>query len=303
MSQSQENFQTEGWKDRKTERRTLIHRTLPATAGGPTKALYQLAALSKLVHGSSLKSKNLVFKASQRSVHDMAGQPNIPKVTTDRIIAFLERPDISYCKPDHKETVHCGKDLNEESVYKPKHSLLWTLHEILNQFDLDESFTLTYYTLQKIVSEQKHYPCRRETAKDDCCCEKCENNKLLLTALQKKLASNQIQNFAEIVKIDPGSFIESLICFIKNYDCCRRNCKSCVGPAECQELIITLKPWKKFNIVNGYISIQALNLLMYLLKYMKVTINFMFIMFVVNIPNLHTLNKILKKMKRFQCRL
>ena len=73
-----------------------------------------------------------------------------------------------------------------------------------------------------------------------------------MTALKKKLASNQIQHFVEMVKIDPESFIESLICFIKNYDCCRRNCKSCIGPAECQELM--LKPWKKFNIVNGYVK-------------------------------------------------
>ena len=112
--------------------------------------------MSKLVHGLSLKSKNLVFKASQCSMHDMAGQPNIPKATIDRIIALFERSDISYCKPDRKEIVYCEKDLNEESVYKRKHSLLWTLHEILNQFNPDESFTLTYYTLQKIVSEQKH---------------------------------------------------------------------------------------------------------------------------------------------------
>ena len=40
MSQSQENFQTKGWKDGKTEGWTLIHRTLPATAGGPTKNKY-----------------------------------------------------------------------------------------------------------------------------------------------------------------------------------------------------------------------------------------------------------------------
>ena len=34
MSQSQENFRTEGWKDGQT----LIHRTLPAMAGGLMKA-------------------------------------------------------------------------------------------------------------------------------------------------------------------------------------------------------------------------------------------------------------------------
>ena len=41
MSQSQESFRKEGRKDKRTEGQkdgqTLIHRTLPATAGGPIK--------------------------------------------------------------------------------------------------------------------------------------------------------------------------------------------------------------------------------------------------------------------------
>ena len=123
---------------------------------------------SKLVHGLSPKSKILVFKASGRRMHDMVGQPNIPKATIDRIIAFLERPDISYCKPDRKETVYCGKDLNGESVDKPKHYLLWTLREILNHFNSDERFTFTYYFLQKIVSEQKHIIHVGKTGGVDC---------------------------------------------------------------------------------------------------------------------------------------
>ena len=68
-------------------------------------------------------------------MYDMAGHANTPKTTIDRITAFLEKSGISYCKTNHKEIVYCGKDLNGESVYKPKHYLLWTLHEILNQFN------------------------------------------------------------------------------------------------------------------------------------------------------------------------
>ena len=183
----------------------------------------------------------------------------------NRIIAFLERPDISYCKPNRKQKVPCEKDLNGESVYKPKHYLLWMLNEILNQFDPDESFILTYYTLQKIVSEQKHIIHVGKTAEDDCHCEKCENNELLLTALKKNLVSNQMQNFAEMVKIDSASFMESFICTIKSYDCCRGNCKSCVGLEEYQKLIDYIKTlkdiqyckwvheekkWAKVNIIN-----------------------------------------------------
>ena len=96
--------------------------------------------------------------------------------------------------------------------------------------------SLYHYTLQNIVSEHKHI-CVGKTAENNCCCEKCKNNELLLTALKKKLASNQMHHSAEMVKTDPASFIESLICSIKNYDCCRGNCKSCAGLVEYQELI------------------------------------------------------------------
>ena len=50
MTQSQENFWAEGWKDGRMgrqkdenmERQTLIHRTLPATARGPKSGTYLL---------------------------------------------------------------------------------------------------------------------------------------------------------------------------------------------------------------------------------------------------------------------
>ena len=170
-------------------------------------------------------------------------------------------------------------------------------------------FTLTYYTLQKIVSEQKHFIHVGKTAEDDCRCEKCENNELLLTAIKKKLASNQMQHFAKMVKIDAASFVESLICSIKNYDCCRGNCKSCVGLVEYQELIDCIKTleeiqyckwvceenkWAKVNIIDTGLEFADVFVEIYKSDY-----NFMFIIFVFNILDLSTLNKNLKKMKCF----
>ena len=111
---------------------------------------------------------------------------------------------------------------------------MWTLHEIQNQFNPDESFTLT--TLYGRLYRNRNIIHVGKTAEDDYHCEKCENNELLLTALKKKL-----QHFAEMVKIDPASFMESLICSIKNYDCCRGNCMSGVDLKEYQELIDYIK--------------------------------------------------------------
>ena len=74
-----------------------------------------------------------------------------------------------------------------------------------------------------------------------------------------------MQEFAEMVKIDPASFIESLICSIKNYDCCRWNFKNCVGLEEYQKLIDYIETleeiqyckwvreenkWAKVNIID-----------------------------------------------------
>lgn len=69
---------------------------------------------------------------------------------------------MSYCKPDRKETVYYGKDLNGESVYKPKHYLLWTFHEMLNQFNPDESFTLPLHFIEHCIRAQTNYMCRQD---------------------------------------------------------------------------------------------------------------------------------------------
>lgn len=57
----------------------------------PTSPRKKVAALSKLVHGLSSKSKNLVFKASQHSMHDMTGSPNVqPRQQQVELLPFLK---------------------------------------------------------------------------------------------------------------------------------------------------------------------------------------------------------------------
>ena len=57
----------------------------------PTSPRKKVAALSKLVHVLSSKSKNLAFKASQRSMHDMTGSPNVqPRQQQAELLPFLK---------------------------------------------------------------------------------------------------------------------------------------------------------------------------------------------------------------------
>ena len=68
-------------------------------------------------------------------------------------MSFLERPDISCCKPDWKDTVYCGKDSHSEKIFKPRHSLLWTYKEIVGLYNSEKELQITNHTIQTIVSE------------------------------------------------------------------------------------------------------------------------------------------------------
>ena len=97
-------------------------------------------------------------------------------------MSFLECPDISYCKPGRRDTIYCGKNENGEKVYKPKHYLLWSLKKVVDMFNNEHDFNITYYNLQKLLKIEKHLLLSSQTLEDDCQCEKCENSELLLTS-------------------------------------------------------------------------------------------------------------------------
>ena len=67
-------------------------------------------------------------------------------------MSFLERPDISCCKPGRKNTVYCGKDSHSEKIFKPCHYLLWTYKEIVGLYNLENELQITFHTIQTIVS-------------------------------------------------------------------------------------------------------------------------------------------------------
>ena len=68
-----------------------------------------------------------------------------------------------------------------------------------------------------------------------------------------------------MVKIDPASFIEYLICSIKNHDCCRGYYKNCLGLVEYQELIDYIKIleeiqyWKWVRKENKWVKVNIID--------------------------------------------
>ena len=115
------------------------------------------------------------------------GRPTIPEETRKALVSFLERPDISYCKPGRGDTVYCGKNQAGEKIYKSKHYLLWTLKELVEIFNIDNSIQASYYFMQKTVESEKHIFKIGDTAEDDCRCDKCENVELLLISVKNTL--------------------------------------------------------------------------------------------------------------------
>ena len=64
---------------------------------------------------------------------------------------------MSYWKSGRKDTDYIDKDGNGESQYRSCHYMLWALKEIVSMFNSEHDDQITYYTVQKILSEEKHW--------------------------------------------------------------------------------------------------------------------------------------------------
>ena len=124
------------------------------------------------------------------------GCPVISAEFKERVIHFLERPDISYCKPGRADTVYCGKNNRGDKIYKSKHYLLWTIQDMVELFNIENSLEkVPYYLVQQIIKNDKHLFKIGESKDDDCRCEKCENVELLLSGIKHSLKKMVITNW------------------------------------------------------------------------------------------------------------
>ena len=93
------------------------------------------AVITFLVKSLSPKSKKHVYELGRRIVDVNLGRPKIPVQSKELLIVFLERPDISYCKPGRSDTVYCGKNEMGDKIYKSKLYLLWTFKELVELYN------------------------------------------------------------------------------------------------------------------------------------------------------------------------
>ena len=135
------------------------------------------------------------------------------------MVSFLERPDISYCKPSRGNTVYCGREESGEKIYKFKHYLLWPIRELVVMFNDENSDATNYKQIQQVISTEKHILKVGEKNEDDCWCEKCKNTELLLAAIKRYTKLD--------INVDPHEFISNIVCSIKSYECLNEECEKC----------------------------------------------------------------------------
>ena len=85
--------------------------------------------------------------------------------------------------------------------------MLWTLKEIVSMFNSEHDDQISYYTVQKIISEGKHLLQSARTPEDDYRCEKCENVELLLKAIKTGLNKAGKNNLSSELSIDSMEFV------------------------------------------------------------------------------------------------
>ena len=149
----------------------------------PRRKSTKVEVVSKLVGSMTPKSKREVFKKSAVPNYDGAAR-NLRAEESNKnkkILDFLEQSDIAYVCPGRKDTVHLGKDVTGERIYKAKHYLRWTFDEIVAMYNEDNpEDKVSYYRKQKLVKENKYLKTIQEKPDDDCRCESCENVELIL---------------------------------------------------------------------------------------------------------------------------
>jgi len=87
-----------------------------AVRGLPKSPQKKTAVLSSLLSTLSLNSKTHVFNSARKQISLNSRRLSISVEVKQQVVSFLERPDISYCKPGRADTVYIGKDDNGQKV-------------------------------------------------------------------------------------------------------------------------------------------------------------------------------------------
>ena len=101
-----------------SRKQALGKATARATRALPKSPQKKAQILSCLVSQLSPNTKSKVFSSARKKISLELGHPVISAEFKERVIHFLERPDISYCKPRRADTVYCDKNYRGAKIYK-----------------------------------------------------------------------------------------------------------------------------------------------------------------------------------------
>ena len=133
-----------------SSKQALGKATARATRALPKSPQKKAQILSCLVSQLSPNTKSKVFSSARKKISLELGHPVISAEFKERVIHFLERPDISYCKPGKADNVYCGKNDRGDKIYKSKHYLLWTIQDMVELFNIENLLEkVSYYVVQQ----------------------------------------------------------------------------------------------------------------------------------------------------------
>ena len=142
LKANKEKYEAQKLKDRLREKKAVIEATLLTTVTSTSSSESSYSSrqslgkavahtvrmlcktpgkkkqiLSKIVSTLSPCSKTTVCTSAWRKLdhNSILGWAKISSGLRETVISFLEKPDISYCKPGRKDMVYIGKDENGES--------------------------------------------------------------------------------------------------------------------------------------------------------------------------------------------
>ena len=120
-----------------SSKQALGKATARATRALPKSPQKKAQILSCLVSQLSPNTKSKVFSSARKKISLELGHPVISAEFKERVIHFMERPDISYCKPGRADIVCCGKNDRGDKIYKSKHYTLWTIQGMVELFNIE----------------------------------------------------------------------------------------------------------------------------------------------------------------------
>ena len=117
---------------------------------------------------------------SRERINIEIGRPAVSEKFKQKIIQFLEGPDISYCKPERSNTVYWRKMIRVIKFTSQNIYLLWIIKDTIELYNLENALQkVSYYTVQQLLKNEKHFFKIGESNDDYCRSEKCENVELL----------------------------------------------------------------------------------------------------------------------------